>query len=91
MANGIKTSFTVDAARAKEFLQQSADSKACESLMDKARLHIPDFDDKQVKRRGGDNGCETDRPAEKENTGGLCADEQLLRHSENQRRVRNDG
>jgi hypothetical protein len=51
MANGIKTPFTVDAARAKEFLQQSADSKACESLMDKARLHIPDFDDKQVNRR----------------------------------------
>ncbi len=48
MANGIKAPFVVDAA--KEFLQQSADSKACERLMDKARLHIPDFDNKRVKR-----------------------------------------
>ena len=51
MANGIKTPFTVDAARAKEFLQQSADSKACESLMDKARMYIPDFDNKRVTRK----------------------------------------
>ena len=55
MANGIKTPFTVDAARAKEFLQQSADSKACENLMDKARLHIPDFYNKRVRRGGNES------------------------------------
>ena len=51
MANGIKTPFTVDAARAKEFLQQSANSKACENRMDKARMYIPNFDDKRVTRK----------------------------------------
>lgn len=35
-------------------------------------------------KRGGDSGCKVDRPAEKENTGGLCADQQLLRHSQTQ-------
>nr|DAM25455.1 MAG TPA: hypothetical protein [Caudoviricetes sp.] len=59
MANGIKTPFTVDAARAKEFLQQSADSKACESLMDKARLHIPDFYNKRVRRGGNESHKQT--------------------------------
>ncbi len=51
MTNGIKTPFTVDAARAKEFLQQSANSKACENLMDKARMYIPDFDNKRLTRK----------------------------------------
>ena len=71
MAKGGNASFIVTASSVKKFLRQSEKPTACERLMSKARLHIPDFDDKQVKRRGGDNGCETDRPAEKENTGGL--------------------
>ena len=51
MANGIDLPFVATAEKAKEFLQQSADSKVCERLMDKARLHILDFDNKRVKRK----------------------------------------
>lgn len=51
MVNGKNAPFVVPFEKAKEFLQQSADSRACERLMDKARLHIPDFDNKQVKRK----------------------------------------
>lgn len=51
MANGIKAPFTASLTGGKKFLQQSADSKAVEILMDKARLHISDFDSKRVKRK----------------------------------------
>lgn len=51
MGNGIDLPFVVTAEKAKEFLQQSADSTSCKSLIDKARLHIPDFDNKRVKRK----------------------------------------
>ena len=54
MAKGGNASFIVAASSVKKFLRQSEKSTACERLMGKARLHIPDFDDKQVKRRGGD-------------------------------------
>ena len=51
MAKGGNASFIVAASSVKKFLRQSEKSTACERLMGKARLHIPDFDDKQVKRR----------------------------------------
>ena len=51
MAKGGNASFIVTTSSVKKFLQQSEKSTACERLMGKARLHIPDFDDKQVKRR----------------------------------------
>nr|DAH92394.1 MAG TPA: hypothetical protein [Caudoviricetes sp.] len=51
MAKGGNASFIVTASSVKKFLQQSEKSTACERLMGKARLHIPDFDNKQVKRR----------------------------------------
>ena len=51
MAKGGNASFIVTASSVKKFLQQSEKSMACERLMGKARLHIPDFDNKQVKRR----------------------------------------
>ena len=51
MAKGGNASFIVTASSVKKFLQQSEKSPACERLMGKARLHIPDFDNKQVKRR----------------------------------------
>ena len=51
MAKEGNASFIVTASSVKKFLQQSEKSTACERLMGKARLHIPDFDNKQVKRR----------------------------------------
>ena len=51
MAKGRNASFIVTASSVKKFLQQSEKSTACERLMGKARLHIPDFDNKHVKRR----------------------------------------
>ena len=51
MEKGGNASFIVTASSVKKFLQQSEKSTACERLMGKARLHIPDFDNKQVKRR----------------------------------------
>lgn len=51
MAKGGNASFIVTASSVKKFLQQSEKSTACERLMGKARVHIPDFDNKQVKRR----------------------------------------
>ena len=51
MAKGGNASFIVTASSVKKFLQQSEKSTACERLMGKARFHIPDFDNKQVKRR----------------------------------------
>lgn len=44
-----------------------------------------------TKKWSGDNGCKADRPSKEENTGGLCADQQLLRHRENQRRFSDHG
>ena len=51
MAKGGNASFIVTASSVKKFLHQSEKSTACERLMGKARLHIPAFDNKQVKRR----------------------------------------
>ncbi len=48
MAKGINLPFVVAAEKAKEFLQK--DPTAFERLMDKARLNIPEFDNKRVKR-----------------------------------------
>lgn len=51
MAKGGNASFIVTASSVKKFLRQSEKSTACERLMGKARLHIPDFDIKRVRRK----------------------------------------